>query len=119
MKNVGPCPPRSATYYGLRSPANVSGLCTELFDLAKPSKEMVDRAEKSLAEAGFKAETVLRKGGIREVILNTAQEWKTDLIVLGSHSRVGAKRFLLGSVSEPVARHAPWSVEIVRNSNGQ
>lgn len=87
------------------------GYAPELFDLAKPAKGMLHRAAKSLADAGFKAETVLRKGDIREVILDTAQEWKADLIVLGSHSRVGAKRFLLGSLAESVARHTPCSVE--------
>jgi universal stress protein A len=37
-----------------------------------------------------------------------------DLIILGSHGRRGVDRWLLGSVAEAVARHAPCSVEIVR-----
>jgi nucleotide-binding universal stress UspA family protein len=100
-------------------PQMAPGYAPELFDLAKPAKDLLDRAAKFLGDAGFKTDTVLRKGDVREVILDTAQEWKADLIVLGSHSRIGAKRFLLGSVAESVARHAPCSVEIVRNSNGQ
>jgi nucleotide-binding universal stress UspA family protein len=47
-------------------------------------------------------------------IVDRAAEWHADLIVLGSHGRHGLDRFLIGSVSEYVARHAPCSVEIVR-----
>jgi nucleotide-binding universal stress UspA family protein len=36
------------------------------------------------------------------------------LIVLGSHGRTGLGRFLLGSVSEAVGRHARCSVLIVK-----
>ena len=40
--------------------------------------------------------------------------WRAHLIVVGSHGRRGLTRFLLGSVSQAVALHAPCSVEIVR-----
>jgi nucleotide-binding universal stress UspA family protein len=48
------------------------------------------------------------------VIIETAKKWGADLVVLGSHGYRGFKRFLLGSVSQAVASHAPCSVEIVR-----
>jgi nucleotide-binding universal stress UspA family protein len=48
------------------------------------------------------------------MIFQEAAEWGADLIVAGSHGRRGASRFLLGSVSEPVAFHAKCSVEIIR-----
>jgi nucleotide-binding universal stress UspA family protein len=53
-------------------------------------------------------------GDPRGAILDTAQEWGADLIVVGSHGRRGLDRFLLGSVSEAVAIHAPCSVRVVR-----
>ena len=53
-------------------------------------------------------------GEPRSVILDTAKEWGADLIVVGSHGRRGLDRFLLGSVSEAVAIHAPCSVRVVR-----
>ncbi len=53
-------------------------------------------------------------GHAEETIISAAKEWKADLIVLGSHGYSGFKRFLLGSVSQAVASHAPCSVEIVR-----
>ncbi len=53
-------------------------------------------------------------GRAPDVILDEAEKWNADLIVLGSHGYRGLKRFLLGSVSQAVATHAPCSVEIVR-----
>jgi nucleotide-binding universal stress UspA family protein len=55
-------------------------------------------------------------GHTAETIIETAKKWRADLIVLGSHSRHGFTRFLLGSVSHAVASYAPCSVEIVRKS---
>jgi nucleotide-binding universal stress UspA family protein len=48
-------------------------------------------------------------------ILETATGWHADLIVLGSHSRKGLEKLMLGSVAESVARHASCSVLIVRS----
>jgi nucleotide-binding universal stress UspA family protein len=53
-------------------------------------------------------------GEPRGVILETAKDWGADLIVVGSHGRRGLDRFLLGSVSEAIAIHAPCSVRVVR-----
>lgn len=49
-----------------------------------------------------------------KIILDEADQWDPDLIVLGSHGRHGMDHFLLGSVSEAVATHAHCSVEVVR-----
>ncbi len=53
-------------------------------------------------------------GHAEETIISTAKEWEADLVVLGSHGYRGFRKFLLGSVSQAVASHAPCSVEIVR-----
>lgn len=62
--------------------------------------------------------TEFARGNPKSEILDAAEKWKADLIVLGSHGRTGLARFLLGSVSEAVARHAHCSVEIVRIDPG-
>jgi nucleotide-binding universal stress UspA family protein len=86
----------------------------ELLDLAKKTTSLV--AEK-LRKIGFKADNRVVESDIRNGILDTAAEWKPDLIVMGSHGRKGVKRFLLGSVAETIARHAPCSVLIVRGQD--
>jgi nucleotide-binding universal stress UspA family protein len=48
------------------------------------------------------------------MILEEAERWDADLIMLGSHGRHGIERLLIGSVSEAVALHAECSVEVVR-----
>ena len=59
--------------------------------------------------------SVLREGWPKEVILNEAEHWGADLIVVGSHGFGAVQRLSLGSVSLAVATNAPCSVEIVRS----
>ena len=86
----------------------------ELEDQKQEARELVERIAKELRSAGFKVDTAVEIGDIRERIIDSAADWHADLIVLGSHGRRGIQRFLLGSVAEFVARHANCSVEIVR-----
>lgn len=58
--------------------------------------------------------TDVPSGSTKEVILEEAETFGADLIVVGSHGYGTAERFLLGSVSQAVALHAKCSVEIVR-----
>lgn len=58
------------------------------------------------------SETV--RGNPRDAILNEADRWHADLIVVGSHGYSGIKKLWLGSVSQAVMSHAKCSVEIVR-----
>ncbi|RZJ63057.1 MAG: universal stress protein [Flavobacterium sp.] len=48
-------------------------------------------------------------------ILQQAEEWGADLIVIGTHGRTGLYHFLMGSVAEHVARKAACPVLIVPN----
>jgi nucleotide-binding universal stress UspA family protein len=54
-----------------------------------------------------------------KIILDEADRWDPDIIVVGSHGRQGMSHFLLGSVSEAVATHAKCSVEVVRKKAAQ
>lgn len=53
-------------------------------------------------------------GSPKRVILDEAESFKADLIVVGSHGYPAWERLLLGSVSQAVVSHAPCSVEVVR-----
>jgi len=47
-------------------------------------------------------------------IVEIAEEWGPDILVVGSHGRGFWSRALLGSVSDAVVNHAPCSVLVVR-----
>jgi len=75
---------------------------------------LVGRAAGALRSTGVKVATAIVQGDPKSIILDDAKAWGSDLIVLGSHGRKGLERFMLGSVSESVLRHAHCSVEIIR-----
>ena len=103
LQPIAPAPPQMAP-----------GYAPELEDQKKPAEELVGRIASQLRSAGFKVDALVEVGDIRESIIDSAEEWGADLIVVGSHGQRGIQRFLLGSVAEFVARHAKCSVEIVR-----
>jgi nucleotide-binding universal stress UspA family protein len=80
----------------------------------KDAEAFVAQAAQDLRDAKFAVTTSIESGNAQSVIIDTAAKWPADLIVLGSHGRRGLERFLMGSVSDGVARHAPCSVLIVR-----
>ena len=80
----------------------------------KDGWELVQRAEEKLRDAGYQTQTGVEEGDAKSTILDQAKRWDSGLIVMGSHGRKGIDRFLMGSVAQGVAHHAPCSVEIVR-----
>jgi Universal stress protein UspA and related nucleotide-binding proteins len=58
--------------------------------------------------------TELLDGDPKSRIIEKALEMSADLIVIGSHGYNSWERFLLGSVSDSVVRHAQCSVLLVR-----
>ncbi len=83
-------------------------------ELRKEANEFLAKTAERLRSAGLETAYSLEEGEAREVILDYAGRWPADLIVVGSHGRKGLDRFLIGSVSDAVIRHAPCSVEIAR-----
>ena len=85
---------------------------------AEKAQAALDKAVQTLRETQglvFEIVTEMHVGQAQSLILDEAEKWGADLIVLGSHGYRGFKRFLLGSVSQAVAAHAKCSVEIVRS----
>ena len=78
------------------------------------AEAVVAKAAGLLRARDLKVTSALEMGDPKSKILDVAEEWHADLIVLGSHGRKGLNRFLMGGVSDAVARHACCSVEIVR-----
>lgn len=98
------------------APGYAPEMAARLKDELKRARESVARTAESLRKAGFKADSRVAENEIRTGILDVAQEWHADQIVLGSHGEKGLRKFLLGSVAEFVARHADCSVLIVRKA---
>jgi nucleotide-binding universal stress UspA family protein len=82
----------------------------------KRAQDAVASAVEILSKAFPKVEESISVllDGPKAVIINEADRWGADLIVVGSHGHHGIERFLLGSVSEGVALHAKCSVEVIR-----
>jgi nucleotide-binding universal stress UspA family protein len=71
------------------------------------------RLQQTLARAANITGQVLA-GSAASAILEEAERWKPDLIVVGSHGYGAWHRLVLGSVSQAVVLHAKCSVEVVR-----
>lgn len=74
--------------------------------MVKAGEEVLRKAKEKAASAGVDAETILERGNAADKIIETADRLGVDLIVVGSRGLRGLARFLLGSVSEKVVRHA-------------
>ena len=98
------------------------GVANEYYTIA--DKYLLKSAEAAIENAA----TILRKikpklsvstsvieGSPKVVILEEAEKFGANLIVVGSHGHGVVAGFLLGSVSQAVALHAKCSVEIIRN----
>jgi nucleotide-binding universal stress UspA family protein len=78
------------------------------------AERLVARAAETLSRTGLPLETAVLEGDPRGSIVDEADEWLADLIVLSSHGHKGLERLLLGSVAQAVVAHAHCSVEVVR-----
>ena len=82
----------------------------------KAAENAIENAAKILRKKNpaLAISTTVIEGFPKSVILEEAEKFGADLIVLGSHGYRAVERFLLGSVSQAVVLHAKCSVEIVR-----
>jgi nucleotide-binding universal stress UspA family protein len=95
---------------------NLEPLDAARADATKHAQEAAAAARRVISDAGLKTEesVPLLLGHPKQAILDEAQQWGADLIVIGSHGRRGINRLFLGSVSEAVAMHAACSVDVIR-----
>jgi nucleotide-binding universal stress UspA family protein len=61
-------------------------------------------------------ESLVFDGIPSDQIIELARDWKTDLIVAGTHGRKGLNQIFMGSVSWSVLTHSPCSMVIARPS---
>jgi nucleotide-binding universal stress UspA family protein len=87
---------------------DLSAVCTA----ARDCKAYLEALAAPLRDHGRDVDTLVAFGNPAQQILALAAV--ADLVVMGSHGHGGVKRFVLGSVADEVARHAPVPVMIVR-----
>lgn len=81
------------------------------------AKTVIDNALAKLNDASDKTLKINHEiigGPAGQVIVEEAESWGADLIVVGSRGLGAWSRLMLGSVSSAVVHHAKCSVEIVR-----
>lgn len=89
--------------------------CKNMYQvMTTESQKRLEAFKAELAKQGLNVDIQVKFGNAAETILNACAEEKIDTIVIGSHGRHGAKKFLLGSVSSKVVEHAPCEVLVVK-----
>jgi nucleotide-binding universal stress UspA family protein len=78
------------------------------------AEQLTRHARERIEATGMAVDTAVREGDPRTAIVDAADEWEADLIVVGSHGRTGLERLFMGSVAQAVVGHAHCSVEVVR-----
>jgi len=85
--------------------------------LREGGKKVLADAQALVQSDGVESEAVLVEtiGGPAAVsIIDQANKWRADLIVMGTHGRRGLRRMALGSDAETVVRTAPVPILLVR-----
>ena len=90
------------------------GYAPELGQQGTQARALVDKYAQQLRADRYDVDFAVEAGDVRETIIESAERWHADLVVLGSRGHTGMERLLLGSVAESVVRHANCSVLVVR-----
>jgi len=86
---------------------------------AEAERDLEDAITEARTRLGDRLERRTESGEPVRKILETAAAEQADLIVIGTHGRVGRLRSLVGSVAEGVVRSAPCPVLTVRHPDGE
>ena len=82
--------------------------------LERQGEEVVEEAAKTLETLGVSYETDVVQGNPAPTIVDYAERYDHDLVVMPTHGREGVSRYLIGSVSEKVVRLSSVPVLTVR-----
>ena len=85
-------------------------------ELLEDSQRVIEEAAHGLSATGVAIERAAVLGRAASAIVDEANEWHPDLIVMGSRGHGEIASMLLGSVSSEVVDHAPCPILIARQS---
>lgn len=80
------------------------------------AREVAEAARRTIAERWPAAEARVEEGDPRPVVLQVAEQWRAELVVLGARGLGTFAGLVLGSVSVAVARHAPCPVLVTKGA---
>jgi nucleotide-binding universal stress UspA family protein len=112
--------PLPAAVWGLPAPVGPDEEWEKIFE-----ERAVENVTKAAARFGEIAETKTDvvtktlKGDPKRALLDEADHWGADLIIVGTHGYNALQRLWLGSVSRAVISHAKRSVHVVRLREAQ
>lgn len=96
-------------------PAWLQGQVLTDEEVERRTREALGGRAAALKNAGVPGvETFVERGDFYASIVQRAEAFGADLILVGSHGRTGVARLLLGSVAEKVVRHAHCAVLVAR-----
>jgi nucleotide-binding universal stress UspA family protein len=82
--------------------------------LVQQGEDIVDEAAKTLETLGASYDTDVVQGNPAPTVVEYAEQYDQDLVVMPTHGREGVSRYLIGSVSEKVVRLSSVPVLSVR-----
>ena len=83
------------------------GELAEVYDsLEATGRAALDTIRERATEVGVDVTATIGTGPAARVIRSYSEDHAVDLIVMGTHGRSGVERYLIGSVTESVVRHA-------------
>ena len=96
-------------YTGFSSPEML--LMADETEVKKASQDFLNQSKIHLGDESIT--TVVGEGDCAEAIIRTAISLNVDIIVMGTHSRRGLDKILMGSISEKVLHHSEIPLFII------
>ena len=97
------------------SPSDKTFVDEEIYhNLMVKAENLINKAIRDLGEQGFTITGIVEKGDPAAKIIDVANKFKVDLIVLGSKGTSELGQYLIGSVANKVVQYAAKPVMVVR-----
>lgn len=96
-------------YTGFNSPDML--MMIDDTDVKKASEDFLEQSKKHLGDEGIGI--LVSEGDCAEAILKAAIDLKAEIIVMGTHSRRGLDKILMGSIAEKVLHHSDIPLLII------
>jgi nucleotide-binding universal stress UspA family protein len=105
------------------SPEHYQSAIVVIDELKKRTEHMTNVAVKKLESfqkaRGVTFEYFIKEGNAAKVIVETAEDQKADLIVIGRKGLSAIERLFIGNVANQVLRHSPIPILITKKKSGK